>query len=399
MARPTLALGTHGSIRIVQRGDSHVARCRYRDLDGTTRQVERSGPSKTAAGRNLQDALRILRGSGNEPLRAQHRFERAAELWLKKVDAWVDDGEMADSTAQRYRERLHSIVLPAIGQLHLHECTVGRMDRFFTLLAERRLSANTRRSVRTVVSSVLHQAVLHEAIPANPIREISWIKSKPLRPRALTPEERRRWLAFLATDPAAVRRDLHDLTVFMLGTGVRIGEALGLRWRDVDLEGVPVDEDGALRLVPIAAITGNVVHVKGKGLVRHAGKTETSLRIMPLPRFVADMLAARPRFGDDVPVFPARNRSTGEPTWKSPQNVANYIQEAREAAGVSWKLTSHTYRKTAATIWNDAGVLSDRQVGDLTGHKRIATLKDIYVGRGELHPAGAAVMDAAWLDS
>jgi hypothetical protein len=61
--------------------------------------------------------------------------------------------------------------------------------------------------------------------------------------------------------------------------------------------------------------------------------------------------------------------------------------------------TSHIYRRTAATIWNDAGILSDRQVGDLTCHKKIATLKDIYIGRGELYPEGAAVMDAAWLDT
>ena len=43
--------------------------------------------------------------------------------------------------------------------------------------------------------------------------------------------------------------------------------------------------------------------------------------------------------------------------------------------------------------------LSDRQIGNLTGHKKIATLKAIYVGHGELHPEGAAVMDTAWLDT
>jgi integrase len=151
--------------------------------------------------------------------------------------------------------------------------------------------------------------------------------------------------------------------------------------------------------VPIAAITGNIVYVRGKGLVRHDGKTETSLRIVPLPSFVSKMLTARDQNGDDAPVFPARQQHTGEPTWKSPHNVTKYIREARAAAKLSFKLTSHIYRKTAATIWNDAGILSDRQVGDLTGHKKIATLKDIYVGRGELHPDGAAVMDAAWLDT
>ncbi len=399
VARPPLPLGTHGNIWVLRHGDGYLARCRYRDMDGTTRYLERVGTSKTAANRNLQDALRAFRGPTEEPLRPEHRFERAAKLWLVKVDAWVADGELADTTADRYRQRLDSIVLPALGQLQLLECTVGRMDAFFARLAEQGLSAETRRGVRTVVSGVLRQAVLHEALAANPVRELGRIRGKPAKPRALTPEERRRWLAFLTTDPAAVRRDLHDLTVFMLGTGVRLGEALAVRERDLDLEGVPVDEDGQIRLVPIAAITGNIVAVKGKGLVRHDGKTETSLRIVPLPRFVSDMLTARDRNGADAPVFPARRQDTGEPTWKSPHNVTKYIREARVKAGVSFKLTSHIYRRTAATIWNDAGILSDRQIGDLTGHKKIATLKDIYVGRGELHPEGAAVMDAAWLDT
>jgi integrase len=89
---------------------------------------------------------------------------------------------------------------------------------------------------------------------------------------------------------AARRRELPDIVTFMLGTGVRIGEALAVRWCDVDLEGVPVVDGAELRAVPIVAITGNVVRHRGKGLHRHAGKTEMSSRIVPLPRFVVAAL-------------------------------------------------------------------------------------------------------------
>jgi hypothetical protein len=42
MARPPLAVGTHGSISVKQRegGTSHVARCGFRDFDGVTRHLE-----------------------------------------------------------------------------------------------------------------------------------------------------------------------------------------------------------------------------------------------------------------------------------------------------------------------------------------------------------------------
>ena len=67
-----------------------------------------------------------------------------------------------------------------------------------------------------------------------------------------------------------------------------------MRWCDVDLEGIPVVDGDDMRLVPIVAITGNVVRYRGAGLHRHAGKTATSLRIVPLPQFVGTMwLSAR----------------------------------------------------------------------------------------------------------
>lgn len=48
---------------------------------------------------------------------------------------------------------------------------------------------------------------------------------------------------------SARRRDLPDFVTFMLGTGVRIGEALAVRWCDLDLDGVPVVDGDELRAV------------------------------------------------------------------------------------------------------------------------------------------------------
>ncbi len=65
-------------------------------------------------------------------------------------------------------------------------------------------------------------------------------------------------------------------------------------------------------------------------------------------------------------------------------------------------VTSHTFRKTAATIWHDSGVLTDRQMADPTGHAKISALRDIYVPRGELRQAhdsvpGAVARHRVWL--
>jgi integrase len=304
MARPPLAMGTHGSISITRRAGStaYVARCRFRDFDGVTRSLERSGRSKAAAMSALQDEIRGRTGAPAAPLRPHHTFERAAEVWLAKLDAQVTEGTRTATTADTYRQRLRSVVLPAMGQWRLRECTVPQLDAFFTDLAKSQ-GAQSRKTVRTVVSLILRVAVQQEAIRDNPVRHLDPIEASSQKPRALTAEERRRFLAWMQgtskdkeearAQASARRRDLPDFVTFMLGTGVRIGEALGVRECDLDLEGVPVIDGYELRAVPIVAITGNVVRHRGKGLYRHAGKTETSLRIVPLPRFVVDMLLRR----------------------------------------------------------------------------------------------------------
>lgn len=54
--------------------------------------------------------------------------------------------------------------------------------------------------------------------------------------RALTVEECDEWLGILDADAFAVRKDLPDLARFLLGTGCRLGEAVGVHWNDVDLD-------------------------------------------------------------------------------------------------------------------------------------------------------------------
>jgi integrase len=409
MARPPLDMGTHGAISVKihpRRAGVYLAHTRFRDFDGVTRQIKRVGPTKTAAMTALQDDLQNRMGSPAQPLRPTDTVERAALMWLAKLDAQVAEGTRVATTADTYRQRLHSVVLPAMGQWRLREVTVGRLDAFFASLAPAH-GAQSRKTARTVVSQILRLAVKHEALRDNPVRHLDPIEGGSKPARALTAQERRNFLAWMAGESqdreearaqaSARRRDLPDIVTFMLGTGVRIGEALAIRPCDLDLEGVPVAEGDKLRAVPIVAITGNIVRHRGKGLHRHSGKTASSLRIVPLPQFVVEMLKRRTFFGAETPVFPAAGRDGGL-NWKDPNNMSTYIRDARQAAGMEWPVTSHTFRKTAATIWHDSGVLTDRQKADLTGHAKISTLTDIYVARGELHPAGAAVMDAAWLD-
>src|SRR3954447_6988572 len=108
MARPPLAMGTHGSISVTRRAGSsaYVARCRFRDFDGVTRSLERSGRSKAPTMAALQDEVRVRVGTPAAPLRPRHTFERAPEVWLATLDARVAEGTRTATTADTYRQRL-----------------------------------------------------------------------------------------------------------------------------------------------------------------------------------------------------------------------------------------------------------------------------------------------------
>ena len=328
-------------------------------------------------------------------------------MWMVKITE-----RREDSTTDTYRHWLDGLVLPQLGELRLYECDVAHIDAFFTRLEQARrtiehedgsttekarYAANTRRTIRAIVAGVLQQAVLHQAIAANPVRELERIESPKghhmAPPRGLTPEERRRLLAFVDADKIAVGADLPDLIRFAIGSGLRVGELCAVRWIDLNLDGIPVVTENDMRLVPVVAVRQNVYPVKGKGLAVHGGKTATALRIVPLPELVTTRLRAR-RHGDENPewpVFAAAGRD-GQPTYRWPANVRRSVRAVREHIGLGW-MTPHTWRRTYATILDDEMSLTDRAKADLMGQAKF--LKDTYVSRGELHPDAAVFLDAA----
>ncbi|WP_245761770.1 site-specific integrase [Saccharopolyspora shandongensis] len=126
----------------------------------------------------------------------------------------------------------------------------------------------------------------------------------------------------------------------MLATGVRIGEALAVQWSEVDLD------------KGVVHVHFTVVRVKGKGLIRKSTKTECGERTLPLPSWTVEMLKKRHAggVGLDRPVFP---ESLGG--LRDPSNTRRDLRNARGTTGFAW-VTSHAFRKTAATILDAAGL-------------------------------------------
>ncbi len=74
-------------------------------------------------------------------------------------------------------------------------------------------------------------------------------------------------------------------------------------------------------------------------------------------------------------------------------DLAGRAAEGSQSDALAW-ITSHAFRKTTATILDDAGQ-SARQIADQLGHARPSLTQDVYMGRRAKNPDSAAALEAA----
>jgi len=138
------------------------------------------------------------------------------------------------------------------------------------------------------------------------------------------------------------------------------------------------------------AVDHTVVRVKGRGLIRKSTKTEYGERTLPLCSWAVEMLrrrheeAGRPATG---PIFPDTLGGL-----RDPSNTRRVLRETR-GDGFAW-VTSHVFRKTAATILDEAG-LTARVIADQLGHSRPSMTQDVYMGRKAVSRRTAAALETA----
>lgn len=412
MGRPPLPLGTAGKIRTHKAvrtgadGKTYIswrAVCSYRYPNGETKPLERRGRTETAAKKALNDELQSMAAKSRTPrktkLKPDTRYEEALQVYLAK-------GQWRGTTYDRYASHVRRHLIPRLGQVRLREIDVPVIEDLMETLAEEGkggadgpepLAANTLRQIRVVIHDSLQVAVSHGAIPSNPAEHLSRIKGGPRRPsRALSGEERYQLLDKLDADKLAGAADLPALLRFLAGTGVRLGEAIGLRWCDLNLTDHMVimnDPVAGEARVPArsAWINGNIVEITGKGLIRHEGKTFRAQRVIGLPEWLVLLLQLRwadDLYTEDGPVFPSEAFN-----WRWPANTRRALRGFRERAGYEW-MSSHTFRRTVATVLDELG-LTARQIADHLGHAQVSMTQDVYMGRGATDPAAARALDRA----
>lgn len=316
-------------------------------------------------------------------LTASTLFSDAARQWLDQFQADAENGIYSWASVDTYTDHLRNHVLPAVGGLRLVEVTTPVINR----LCQQKLknySLSLAKHTKAIVSNVMTFAVQAGAIDRNPTKEIDKLTERRARTkkkvaRALTADHVLDLLGKLDSDEEAARRDLPDLVRFFLATGERLGEVLGAHWSDVDLTAETL------------TMTGNIIQARGKGVVRNDGKSDTSRRTIALSDWCVEMLRERKsKLGIvdlDTPIF-----SNVRDGYLSASNLSNrHWLPFRTRAGYGW-VTFHTFRKTVATLLDEAG-LTARQIADILGHAHPSMTQNAYMGRGQLSRDGAKALD------
>ena len=377
MGRPANPVGTSGSVRTYQLPDgTWQARTLVRDPDGVTRHVKRKGKTEAAARRVLAQAVRDrVHSMAGADITPETRVKAAAEAWLKDPATQ----KLAPRTLEQYERQIRVHIAKGVGALRCRELTVAVASAFLSAVEKDR-GAPTARLCRSVLSGTCAWAAQRGAMDFNSVRDSGRISAKPKRqPRAMSMDQVRDLIMWADYDQRSRSRDLPDFVRWMVATGLRIGEAAAVRPMDVDLDAGTV------------AVTGNLARVRGRGIIRQEDESnKLHPRTLSLPVWAVRMLKARLHaqpVAADAPLFPAPLGG-----WRDPSNTQADLRDLREFAGYGW-VTSHTFRKTVATIMDEAG-LSARDGADQLGHANPAMTQNRYWGRRRVVTAGAAVLEA-----
>lgn len=171
-------------------------------------------------------------------------------MWLARK---IEDG-MRPTTADSYRSYIDADIVPALGAYRLSAITPAHIDTFLRELRRSGRGTATITRIRAVLRSALSDAKRMRLVAYNAATDVD---VPPVGRSLVTPWEPEEAAAFL--DHVAAHR-LDALFELLIFTGLRRGEALALRWTDVDLER------------GVVTIRSNLTEVRG---VPHEGSPKT----------------------------------------------------------------------------------------------------------------------------
>ena len=320
------------------------------------RKRKKIGPSKKLAVQVLKDvhvkiAKREYLGVHEEK---KIIFEDFAKQYLEYSKA-----NKSSSSNKRDHVALNPNLIPVFKGMYLFEITAPMIEKYKADRLKKVEPATVNREM-ACLRHMFTKAISWGYIKGSPLTEVKKLKEPPGRVRYLTPEEIDCLFAAIDQLSGGSGTYLKPIVIMALNTGMRKGEILGLKWRDLDIEGRKItimkSKNNEVRTIPI----NDTLYVELKKLSRNVHSAY---------------------------VF---SHSNGEAFG----SVRKSFERAVEEAGIE-DFTFHDLRHTFASHLVMSGC-DLRSVQQLMGHKDIKmTMRYSHLSKEHLQDA-VAKLDSRW---
>ena len=328
---------------------------------------------KTAKAKEAAAIEQRERGTLLEPTKTTVRD--LMESWLAYKAPSVTSNTLAE-----YRSNVATHILPALGSVRIQRLTTARIQDQYSSWVNAGHSARVIRSCHLRLSAAFEYAVQVHLIAVNPAKS-----AKPprlARPRFdhWNPDEAKTFLRAVADYHAhwrSIQPDRHLVPAvlwdLLLREGMRRGEALGLRWRDINWQ------RGTAHIVQ--TVVADQMR-RGASLIQERTKTKAGARTVHL---TAEAIAAI-----EAQRFAWKRAKDASTAWQdtdlivctadggpvNPSNIDRSLDAIARLAGVK-RIKVHELRHTCASLLLLAGIPA-KVVSEKLGHSSIAMTLDVY---------------------
>lgn len=289
-------------------------------------------------------------------------FEELASLWLENYKTTVKP-----STFENVRVKVEKMTEEHFDGLKLKKITVAYCQRVVIELSKNYVLYN---HYLSVINRIFKYAVLMDILDSNPFDKVIKPKSRQTQRKGnfLTKEELKEFLKLAQNTTLSY---FFPLVHLMSYTGLRQGEALALKWSDIDFENKKITVDKT------------AVRIKEKQTLQ-TPKTKNSKRVISIDPTTLSILKSWKKDqikiyfkngkhfeGDDNFIF---TNERGE--WVHIHNFIRYFK--RFIADHKLKpITPHGLRHTHASLLFSAGV-EPKNISDRLGHSTVQITLDLY---------------------
>jgi integrase len=329
-----------------------------------------------------EEAAKILAGiaTGTHIDASRETVSQFVERWLRD---WADDN-VSNKTWTRYAQLLRGHLAARVGHLALQKLRAADLQGVYAAMAQEGLADRTRLHLHRVTHTMLKHAAQWGVVARNVASMVDAPRVQSREVEILAPAQLQAMLETLRG------RALYPLVATALGTGLRRGELLALRWQDIDLDGKQ----------PHLRVERTLEQTKRGGLLFKASKTKYGRRLVTLPASTVTLLREHRKvqlelrmalglgkLSDGALVFPNWDGST-----RSPNGVTKEWALAMRKAGL--KATLHSLRHTHASTLIASG-LDVLTISRRLGHGSPAITLGIYGHLFKTDDRAAAIMEAA----